>query len=64
MKAISVTIRDNITGEESETTLNLTDREYHLIGHQPYLTETYEVVAVNGERLNEETGTYYREGKE
>lgn len=60
-KKISVTIRDRITGEESERELSLTLREYHLIGHAPYLTDEFEVVAVNGERLNEESGTYYKE---
>ena len=61
MKNIKVTIRNINTGEESDTELLLTPREYHLIGHVPYVTDTFEVVAVNGERLNEETGTYYSE---
>jgi hypothetical protein len=61
MKKISVTILDRSTGEESDTELTLNNREYHLIGHMPYVTDDFEVVAVNGERLNEETGTYYSE---
>jgi hypothetical protein len=61
MKTIRATIREFATGEELDTELELTERDYHLIGHAPYATEEFEVVAVNGVRLDPETGRYYTE---
>jgi len=61
MKTIRVTIREFDTDLESDTILELTERDYHLIGHAPYATAEFEVVAVNGVRLDPQTGRYYTE---
>lgn len=63
-------IRHLESGEEREITFTrerdgkgyyLTPQQYHLIGHAPFMTEEWELIALNGEYLNPDTGTYYSE---
>jgi hypothetical protein len=39
----------------------LTEQEWHLIGHEAFTNEEWEIVEINGSKLDPDTGTYERE---